>query len=116
MSNLWHIARDFLHMITVGQIDQAFAQYVSSDFVHHNQYTPAGRSALISSMIQNHEQFPHKQLSILHCLQQWEMVMVHSCITLEPRGQEIVVVHIFKFQEHLIVEMRDVGQPVIQTS
>ncbi|VVB64241.1 SnoaL-like polyketide cyclase [uncultured archaeon] len=79
---------------------------------HHNPFFPAGFSALKKAMIENHAQFPSKQLTVKHVLGDGDLVAVHSHIVLSSGEPGIAAVHLFRFQSDRIVEMWDCSQPV----
>jgi predicted SnoaL-like aldol condensation-catalyzing enzyme len=95
-----------------GRIDEAYQKYVDMQGKHHNPFFPAGFSALKKAMIENHAQFPSKQLTVKNVLGDGELVAVHSHIVLRPCESGIAAVHLFRFQGDRIVEMWDCGQPV----
>lgn len=106
------IALDFLQMVIVGRIDEAYEKYVNMAGKHHNVYYPAQFTALKAGMIENHSQFPHKQFLVKHVLAEGNIVGVHSNIVLKPGEPGIAAVHIFRLEDGKIAEMWDVGQPV----
>lgn len=63
-------------------------------------------------MIENHVQFPDKELKVKHVLGDEDLVAVHSHLLLRPSGPGIAVVHMFRFSGDKIVEMWDCGQPI----
>jgi len=105
-------ALDFLKLVIVGQIDEAYEKYIDMSGKHHNVYYPAQFEALKQGMIENHSQFPDKQFMVKHVLAEGNIVAVHSNIVLELGRSGIAVVHIFRFEDGKIVEMWDIGQPV----
>ncbi len=105
-------AVQFLKIIVAGQIDEAYRRYVDLRGKHHNPFFPAGFPALKKAMIENHAQFPNKQLTVKNVLGDGELVAVHSHIVLRPGETGISAVHLFRFDGNKIVEMWDCGQPV----
>lgn len=103
-------AIEFLQMVVVGKIDEAYDMFVDMTGKHHNLFFPAGFLALKEAMKENHNQFPEKVLDIKNTVTEDDLVVVHSCITVGD--MEIVVVHLFKFKNGKIVEMWDVGQEI----
>ncbi|HEX9090579.1 MAG TPA: nuclear transport factor 2 family protein [Anaerolineales bacterium] len=106
------IALDFLKLVIVGQIDEAYKKYVDMTGQHHNVYYPAQFKALKQGMIENHSQFPDKQFMVKHVVSEGSIVAVHSNIVLKPADPGIAAVHIFRIDAGRIVEMWDIGQPV----
>lgn len=105
-------AVDFLRLVVAGQIDEAYQKYVDMQGVHHNPFFPAGFSQLMKAMIENHTQFPHKQIMVKHVLADEDLVAVHSNLVLKAGEPGMTVVHIFRFNAGRIVEMWDIGQTV----
>ncbi|MCE8428081.1 MAG: nuclear transport factor 2 family protein [Candidatus Methanoperedens sp.] len=105
-------AVQFLHLIMAGQIDEAYRRYVDLHGKHHNPFFPEGFPALKKAMIENHAQFPNKQLTVKNLLGDGSQVAVHSHIVLRPGETGISAVHLFRFEGNRIVEMWDCGQPV----
>jgi predicted SnoaL-like aldol condensation-catalyzing enzyme len=105
-------AVQFLHLVVAGHIDEAYAQHVDMHGKHHNPAFAAGFPALKAAMIENHAQFPNKQIAVKHVLGDGDIVAVHSNIVLSPGGPNIAAVHVFRFQGDKIVELWDIGQPV----
>lgn len=102
----------FLQLVVAGRIDEAYQKYVEMQGKHHNPFFPAGFPALKKAMIENHAQFPNKQLTVKNVLGEGDLVAVHSHIVLRQGETGIAVVHLFRFQGGRIVEMWDCGQPV----
>ena len=106
------VAAKFLQLIVAGRIDEAYRNYVDLRGKHHNPFFPAGFPALQKAMIENHVQFPNKQLTVKNMLGDAELVAVHSHIVLRPGETGIAAVHLFRFHSDKIVEMWDCVQPV----
>jgi predicted SnoaL-like aldol condensation-catalyzing enzyme len=105
-------AVDFLKMVIAGDIELAYTRYVNMHGKHHNVYFPAGFSVLKQAMMDNHGQFPTKQLNVGHVLGDGDMVAVHSNLVFKQGEPGMVVVHIFCFEEGKIIEMWDMGQEI----
>jgi|SRR5579859_2623263 len=105
-------AVDFLKMVVAGKIDDAYAKYVDMKGKHHNAYTPAGFAALRQGMQDNEAKFPNKKFDIRHVLEEGDMVVTHSRVTLTPGELELGVVHWFRFKDGKIVELWDLGQQI----
>jgi predicted SnoaL-like aldol condensation-catalyzing enzyme len=105
-------AVQFLQLVVAGQIDEAYRRYVDLHGKHHNPFFPAGFPALKKGMIENHIQFPNKQLTVKNVLGDGDLVAVHSHIVLRPGETGIAAVHLFRFQSDKIVEMWECSQPV----
>jgi predicted SnoaL-like aldol condensation-catalyzing enzyme len=107
-----HAAVDFLKLVVAGRIDDAYQKHVDLHGKHHNPFFPSGFPALKKAMIENHVQFPSKQLTVRNVLGDGELVAVHSHIVLRPDETGIAAVHLFRFHGDKIVEMWDCGQPL----
>ncbi len=105
-------AVQFLQLVEAGDIDRAYQKYVDMHGKHHNPLFPAGFPALKQAMIENHAQFPNKQLTVKNVLGDGDLVVVHSHIVPSPGEKSVAAVHIFRFQGDKIVELWDCGQPV----
>ncbi len=105
-------AVDFVQLVVAGRIDEAYEKHVDMDGKHHNPYFYAGLPALRQAMVENHVQFPNKQIQVQQVLGDGDIVAVHSHIVLKPGDPGISAVHIFRFRDAMIVEMWDIGQPV----
>jgi predicted SnoaL-like aldol condensation-catalyzing enzyme len=105
-------AVQFLQLVVMGSIDEAYEKYVDMQGKHHNPFFPVGFPELRKAMIENHVQFPNKQLTVKNVLGDGDLVAVHSHILLRPGETGISAVHLFRFQDNRIVEMWDCGQPI----
>ncbi|HBN79477.1 MAG TPA: polyketide cyclase [Planctomycetaceae bacterium] len=105
-------ATSFMQMVTAGNIQQAYDEYVSDNFIHHNIYYPGDREALLTAMIENHEQFPGKILDIKRTISENDLVMVHSLIKLDTEHDGVAAVHIFRFENDQIAELWDMTQAI----
>jgi len=105
-------AVEFLQLVVAGRIDEAYQKHVDLQGKHHNPFYPAGFPALKQAMLENHVNFPSKQLIVNYVLGDGDMVAVHSSIVLCPGEPGIATVHLFRFLSDRIVEMWDCGQPV----
>ncbi len=105
-------AVNFLQLVVKGAIDDAYEKYVNMQGRHHNVYYPKEFSALKQGMIDNHAQFPNKQLKVRNVLAEGDLVAVHSNIVFKPGEPGMSVVHLFRFEDGKIVEMWDVGQAI----
>lgn len=105
-------AVEFLQMVVSGKIAEAYEKHIDMRGRHHNPFFPAGFSELRKAMMENHLQFPSKQLRVKNVLGDGNLVAVHSRLVLRPGESEMAVVHILRFEEERIVEMWDCGQLV----
>ena len=104
-------AVEFLQLASRGRVQEAFDRYVTSDFRHHNPYFRGDARSLATAMAQNAAENPEKQLEVRHVLEDGEFVAVHGRVRLRPDGQDIALVHIFRFTDDRIAELWDIGQP-----
>ena len=107
-------ACDFLRRVVAGDVDGAFRLHVHPDFVHHNMHAPGDREALRRAMIANQSAMPGKSIDIRIVLEDADRVCTASLVT--AAGMRVAVTHIFRFQDGLIRELWDIGQPVPQDS
>ncbi len=106
------IAISFLQMVVSGQIRSAYNKYISPDFYHHNAYFKGDRESLLIAMEKAHKQFPNKIFKVQRTFGDKDLVAVHSSMQLKPDMQPIAVVHMFRFENDLIIEEWEVGQEV----
>ncbi|MFD1206595.1 MULTISPECIES: ester cyclase [Sporosarcina] len=116
MENNRSNAIDFLQLIVAGEIDKAYEKYVSEDFIHHNPYFAGDRESLKQAMKQNDNANPNKSLEVKIAISEDDKVMVYSHLKQNDDDLGAAVVHICRFHEGKIVEMWDVGQPVLEDS
>ena len=110
--NQKQVAQEFLQMVVAGDIEQAYRRYVDMQGKHHNFFFPAGFPALQKAMIENHAQFPNKRLAVKNVLEDGDLVAVHSRLILKEGGEEMAVIHLFRFKGDRIVEMWDIGHSI----
>ncbi len=110
------IAKDFLSMIISWNIQQAFDTYTGVEFAHHNHYTKPGKEELIKWMQWNEDAFPNKIFEIDMILQDDDRVATYSLMKFTPDHTGVRVVHIFRFVDDKIVEMRDVAMQLTDDS
>lgn len=103
-------AVNFLELITARKIDEAFQKYVDLNGKHHNPYYPAGLPALYQGMKENDAMIPQKAMRVAHVLGDGDLVAVHFHLILD--SYEMAVVHLFRFENHKIVEIWDVGMAI----
>ncbi|TKC18024.1 nuclear transport factor 2 family protein [Robertmurraya kyonggiensis] len=109
-------AISFLQLVALGKVREAYQQYISSSFSHHNPYFPGDADSLMLAMEENADKNPNKKLDVKLAIQEGDMVTVYSHVKQNPDDLGGAVVHIFRFQENLIVEMWDVGQAIPENS
>ena len=102
-------ATTFLKLAASGKVSEAFAQYVSADFRHHNPYFPGDAKSLKAGMMEASQKFPNTTLEVQHTFEEGDLVAVHSRVSHSAETPEIAVVHIFRFEGRRIAEMWDIG-------
>jgi len=68
-------AVQFLQLIVMGHIDEAYEKYVDMQGTHHNPLFPAGFPELRKAMIENHVQFPNKKLTTKNVLGDGDLLL-----------------------------------------
>jgi len=111
-TSLSETARSFLHLVAAGRIREAYDRHVSADFRHHNPFCRGDRESLLRAMEENEAGHPNKQLEIEIMLEDGPMVMACSHVRQKPDDLGAAIVHIFRFEDGLIVELWDVGQAI----
>lgn len=84
-------------------------------FVHHNAYFAGDRESLRNGMEENAKQFPQKTHQTLRALADGDLVAIHGKVVLAPDSQWSVI-HIFRFEGELIVELWEASQVVLNDS
>lgn len=112
--NSKEIALSFLQLAGSGKVKEAFASYVTANFIHHNQYFEGSREALLAAMEDAHASSPNKSVEVKYSYVDGETVITHSLVTKEEMN--IAVVHIFRFEKDKIAELWDLGQVIIKDS
>jgi predicted SnoaL-like aldol condensation-catalyzing enzyme len=112
MNSEKQIAISFLKMVASGQVEDAFKNYVSEDFKHHNPYFKGDAKSLKDAMIEDAQNNPEKELEILRSLADDELVAVHSLVKQNPIDVGFVLVHFFRFKHQKIVELWDLAQEI----
>jgi len=109
-------AVQFLQLVIAGKIREAYDRYTHLSMIHHNVYFPGDRESLLVGMEESETRFPKKQFETVHVLEDGNMVATHSRLKLHNDMPEMTVVHLFRFDGDLIVEMWDVGQQIPEDS
>ena len=108
-SNRKHAAVSFLKLAASGRVDEAYANYISPNFRHHNPYFAGDAEPLKKGMAEAAAKFSDTKLEVQHIFEEGELIAVHSRVSHSADTPEIAVVHIFRFEESRIAEMWDVG-------
>jgi predicted SnoaL-like aldol condensation-catalyzing enzyme len=102
-------AVSFLKLAASGNLHDAYANYISPTFRHHNPYFAGDAASLKKGMAEAAAKFPDTTLEVQHVLEEGDLVAVHSRVQHGSEEPEISVVHIFRFEDDRIVELWDVG-------
>jgi predicted SnoaL-like aldol condensation-catalyzing enzyme len=105
-------AASFLKMASAGDVREAYSKFVGPGFRHHNPYFEGSAETLMTAMQENARENPNKTLDVKHVIAEGDLVAVHSHVRQNPDDLGGAVVHLFRFEEGLIVELWDLGQPV----
>jgi predicted SnoaL-like aldol condensation-catalyzing enzyme len=100
----------FLKLAASGKVTEAFGQYLSRNFIHHNPYFRGDGNALKAGMMEAHQKFPNTTIDVQRVFEEDNLVAVHSRVSHGPDQPDISVVHIFRFDDRRIAELWDVGQ------
>lgn len=109
-SNRKESAVSFLKLAASGELDEAYTNYISPAFRHHNPYFAGDAESLKAGMAEAAAKFPNTTLEVQRIFEDGERVAVHSRVQHGPGEPEIAVVHIFRFEGDWIAELWDVGQ------
>ena len=106
----------FLKLCAAGKPRDAFRQYGSPRFRHHNAFYGDTAGELIEGMEESAEAFPHTTFEERLVLEDGNQVAVYSHVITEPGNRGLAAVHILRFEGEKIVELWDVAQPVPENS
>ncbi|MBI2844289.1 MAG: nuclear transport factor 2 family protein [Armatimonadetes bacterium] len=109
------IAESFLKLASSGKVREAYEKYVHPDFRHHNAYFKGDRESLLTGMEENARKFPNKTYETMRILEDGNLVAMHGKVTLSPDSQWSVI-HIFRFEDDLIIEEWEASQEVLKDS
>jgi len=110
------IAISFLQLAASGKVREAYSKFVGAGFRHHNPFFEGSAESLRAGMEENAQQNPNKVMEVKRAIAEGEFVVVHSHVRQKPADLGAALVHIFRFEDGLIVELWDLGQPVPQES
>ncbi len=106
----------FLQLASTGRVREAYSNFVGAGFRHHNPFFEGSAEALMIALEQNARKNPNKTLEVKHALAEGELVVVHAHVRHQPEEPGAAVIHILLFENGLIVELWDVGQPLPEAS
>ena len=111
------IAITFLKMASHGEVKSAYNQFISSDFIHHNPYFKGDRQSLLTAMEEAHQASPNRSIEVKLSIEEGDTVATLSQVKrADPNALPIAVVHIFKFKNHKVIELWDLGQEIMKDS
>lgn len=108
--SLKKIAIAFEQLLADGKIREAFDNYTSQDFRHHNPFYGSDRESLILGMQKNTPNFKNKTYEVQRVLEDEDLVAIHSRLKPKPDWSDMSVVRIYRFEDDKIVEQWDVAQ------
>jgi predicted SnoaL-like aldol condensation-catalyzing enzyme len=106
----------FLKMASSGDVREAYDKFVGEGFRHHNPYFEGSADSLQAGMEENAHQNPDKALEVKRVIAEGDLVVVHAHVRHKPDDLGAALVHIFRFENDRIVELWDLGQPVLEES
>lgn len=110
-------AISFLKMASDGNVRSAYEKFIAPEFIHHNQYFKGDRESLMLAMEEAAQKSPNKSIEIKYAYECGDTVVTHSRVTRQnPADPDIAVIHIFRFKNGRVVELWDLGQPMIKDS
>ncbi len=116
MNSIKDIANSFLRLAATGRVSEAYEKYISPNFKHHNAYFPGDRESLRTAMEQAANANPKTSIETKQAIHEGNMVAVLSHVRHKPDDKGFAVVHWFRFDGNMIVEMWDIGMQIPQDS
>ena len=110
------IASEFLRMCARGEVREAYARFVSDDFVHHNAWFAGNRESLLVAMEQSAAAEPNKSFEVRQVIDGGDRIAVLSHLKRASVDVEYAVIHIARIEGGRIVELWDVGQEIPKDS
>ena len=107
----------FLKLASAGNVEDAYAQFIAPEFIHHNQYFRGDRESLKSAMADAHAKSPNKLFDVKRVFADGDFVVTHSLVVrANPSDPDVAVVHIFRFKGDQVAELWDLGQVLSKDS
>jgi len=101
----------FLELAAAGEVDEAYSNYTTPNFKHHNPYYAGDANSLKEGMRESAAETPNKFFEVQHVIENGDLVAVHSKIEMQMNGlTTLAVVHICRFENGKIAEFWDIGQ------
>ncbi len=104
------MALEFLHLASSGAVEEAYRRCIHPRFVHHNPHFKSDRASLMEGMASSARAFPRKSFEPLRSLEDEALVAVHGRVRLTPESDWIALIHIFRFEDGLIIEEWEAAQ------
>lgn len=106
------IAVRFLELAAAGEVDEAYGNYTTPNFKHHNPYYAGDKTSLKEGMRESAIETPNKVLEVQHVIEDGALVAVHSKLEMQMNDKLTIlaVVHICRFENGKIAEFWDIGQ------
>jgi len=101
----------FLRQAATGQAREAFRAFTGAGFRHHNPFFRGDAESLAQAMDENAAKNPGKLLEVQRALEDGDLVAVHARVRLGPDQPVVAVVHLYRFEGDVIVELWDIAQP-----
>jgi len=105
-------AQAFLQAVSSNNIREGYDLYVGENFKHHNVYYKGDAESLKTAMEESDKIFPNKKFEIKQMIREGNFVVAHSCAKLNPDEPGYALIHIFRFENEMIVELWDLGQQI----
>ncbi|HWR16874.1 MAG TPA: nuclear transport factor 2 family protein [Terriglobales bacterium] len=109
-------ARAFLTMVANRNIREAYDNFISPRFIHHNQFCKGDRQSLMAAVEQAAKKNPNKKLEVRRVFEGGDTVITLSHVTQNHDDPGAAVVHIFRFEENHVAELWDLGQQILKDS
>lgn len=109
-------AVSFLKLVASGEVREAYRKHIGQGFLHHNPYFVGDADSLMIAMEENATLNPNKTLEVKRSIEDGNFVWVHSHVKQNQDDLGGAVVHIFRFDNDLIVELWDVGMAIPENS
>ncbi len=109
-------ALKFLFLVVSGKVSEAFDNFVSPDFRHHNPYFRGDRVSLLKAMEENWVKNPRITLEPKIAMEEGNLVSIHSHVKTTPEDLGLATVHLMKFRDGKIEELWDLVQPIPKDS
>jgi len=90
-------------------VSEAYGNYISPTFRHHNPYFAGDAESLKKGMAEAAAKFPDTTLEVQNVFEEGDLVAVHSRGQHGPDEPEMSVVHILRYESERRDEIWEVG-------